>query len=82
MKIALILNDNFSMYHFRGVLIRGLIERNISVTVIVPPGEYTERLQSLGARVVFLHMLRISPLQDIRLFFALLLLFRKRRILI
>jgi Glycosyltransferase len=80
MKIALVLNDDFSMYHFRGMLISGLIERNISVTVIVPPGEYTKLLQSLGASVISLRMSRfISPLQDIILFVAIYLLFRREK---
>jgi len=78
-RIALILNDDFSMYHFRGGLIRGLVARGHSVTAIVPPGEHHDRLRGLGARVVVVPMARfLAPWRDLRLFVSTLRLLRRQ----
>ena len=77
MKIALVLNDSFSMYHFRGALIRALLKRGCAVTVVVPPGEYIEKLRYLGCKVVTIPMSRfINPVTDVRMFFKMYHFFR------
>jgi N,N'-diacetylbacillosaminyl-diphospho-undecaprenol alpha-1,3-N-acetylgalactosaminyltransferase len=77
MKIALVLNDDFSMYHFRGGLIRELVRRNIQVVVIVPPGEFRGKLEELGIRCIPIPMHRfISPIKDILLTVRLYKVFR------
>ena len=66
MKIALIINDNFTMWHFRRSLINSLIEKGIKVYTITPPGKYTEKIKSLGAVHITVPMSRfINPVNDI-----------------
>ena len=77
MKIALVMIDDFSMYHFRKGLIRKLVKHGYDVTVIVPPGKFTAKLEALGARVVLIPMHRfISPISDVRMFYRLWRIFR------
>ena len=80
MKIALILNDDFSMWHFRGGLIQALVSRNIDVCVIVPHGSYVSKLEAMGARCIPIAMNRfITPFQDLKLIFQLYSVFRAER---
>jgi N,N'-diacetylbacillosaminyl-diphospho-undecaprenol alpha-1,3-N-acetylgalactosaminyltransferase len=80
LKIALILNDDFSMYHFRGSLICHLIELGHDVTTIVPQGDFEKSLESLGARVITLPITRfISPLADFKLLVLFYRLFRREK---
>jgi len=68
MKIALILNDNHSMWHFRRGLIKELVARRYDVTVIVPPGKFTGNLEKLGVKVIPIKINRfISISSDILL---------------
>src|SRR4028118_1935931 len=72
MKIALIGNDDFSMWHFRGGLIKALVSKGMEVCVIVPPGPYVSKLEIMGARCIPMAMNRfITPLQDLKLIFKL-----------
>ncbi len=53
------------MYHFRGGLIRALVRCGIAVTVIVPPGPWVKKLESLGASCIPVPMQRfLSPWDD------------------
>lgn len=80
MKIALILNDDFSMWHFRGGLIQALVLRDIDVCVIVTPGSYVSKLEAMGARCIPVTMNRfITPFQDLKLIFQLYSVFRAER---
>ena len=80
MKIALILNDDFSMWHFRGGLIRALVAKGVDVAAIVPPGKYHGKLRELGARTIPVPMARFaSPLRDLWLIWALYRVFRRQR---
>jgi N,N'-diacetylbacillosaminyl-diphospho-undecaprenol alpha-1,3-N-acetylgalactosaminyltransferase len=77
MKIALILNDDFSMWHFRGGLIESLVSKGMEVCVIVPPGSYLSKLEAMGARCIPIAMNRfITPLQDLKLLFQLYCIFK------
>jgi N,N'-diacetylbacillosaminyl-diphospho-undecaprenol alpha-1,3-N-acetylgalactosaminyltransferase len=77
MKIALVLNDDFSMLHFRGGLIKALVSKGMEVCVIVPPGSYLSKLEAIGARCIPITMNRfITPLQDLKLVFQLYTVFR------
>ena len=79
-RIALILNDNFSMLQFRGDLISHLVACGECVTVIVPPGRQTEQLRRLGAEVIVVPMERfIAPRADVVLFFRFFLIFLRGR---
>ena len=80
MKIALILNDDFSMWHFRGGLINGLVSRELEVCVIVPPGPYVTKLEAIGTRCVTIPMNRfITPLQDLQLTWRLYKVFKTEK---
>ena len=80
MKIALVVNDDFSAWHFRGGLIRALAVRGADVCVIVPPGAYRQRIESLGARCIHVPMSRfVSPVSDVVLTIRLFRLFRRER---
>lgn len=78
MKIALILNDEFSMYHFRGGLIKRLVGKGHEVYTITPPGNFKDKLHSLGAKVIHVDMHRfISPVHDLLLLRQLYRVFKK-----
>ena len=80
MKIALIINDDFSMYHFRGGLIRELVKKGIQVSVIVPLGNFNSKLEDLEARCIPVPMDRfISPIRDIFLIARLYKIFRDEK---
>jgi len=80
MRLALVLNDDFSMYHFRGGLIRNLVKQGYEVSVIVPPGPFAGQLESLGARCLIVPMQRfISPLKDLLLIWRLFKVFKSNK---
>ena len=80
MKIALVLNDDFSMWHFRKGLISALRGRGHAVYVITPYGPYVSKLERLGAIHVAVHMERfIRPLRDLRLICDLYRVFWRHR---
>jgi N,N'-diacetylbacillosaminyl-diphospho-undecaprenol alpha-1,3-N-acetylgalactosaminyltransferase len=80
MKIALILNDDFSMWHFRKGLISALAKAGHEVTVITPDGPYVLRIKELKIRHISIPMYRFfSPLKDIALFFRFLRCFLRNR---
>jgi len=49
MRIALVLNDDFSMWHFRKGLISALCKRGCQVYTVTPGGPYVKDLEELGA---------------------------------
>jgi N,N'-diacetylbacillosaminyl-diphospho-undecaprenol alpha-1,3-N-acetylgalactosaminyltransferase len=80
MKIALILNDDFSMWHFKGGLIKALVSRGIEVCVIVPPGSYLSKLEAMGAKCIPIAMNRfITPFQDLKLIYQLYRVFKTEK---
>ncbi len=80
MKIALILNDDFSMWHFRGGLIKALVSKGIDVCVIVPPGPYVSKIEAIGARCLPIAMNRfITPFQDLKLISQLYKVFKSEQ---
>jgi N,N'-diacetylbacillosaminyl-diphospho-undecaprenol alpha-1,3-N-acetylgalactosaminyltransferase len=71
-NIALVLNDDFSMWQFRRGLVRRLCALGHTVYTITPPGPYVERLEGLGAVHRPLRMYRfVSPVADVRLLYTL-----------
>jgi glycosyltransferase involved in cell wall biosynthesis len=77
-KLALVLNDDFSMWHFRRGLIETLVADGHEVYVITPPGLYVEKLRSLGVKHFPVSMNRfISPGEDLRLIYSLYSTFRQ-----
>lgn len=80
MKIALILNDDFSLWRFRKGLIATLVKKGFKVYTITPGGPYVPKLRNLGAVHISVPMSRfIAPLRDLKLFWHFYRLFRKEK---
>jgi N,N'-diacetylbacillosaminyl-diphospho-undecaprenol alpha-1,3-N-acetylgalactosaminyltransferase len=78
MKIAIVGNDDFSIWHFRKGLIKALIGRKVEVIVISPDGPYVQYLESLGVRHIATPIYRfLSPLRDLKLCLNLYRIFRR-----
>jgi N,N'-diacetylbacillosaminyl-diphospho-undecaprenol alpha-1,3-N-acetylgalactosaminyltransferase len=81
LTIALVLNDDFAMWHFFRGLIAALGRDGHRVYVVTPDGPYVARLTALGAvhhAVGFERFL--SPIKDLRAFAALYRFYRTERI--
>lgn len=77
MRVALVLNDDFSMWHFFRGLISALLARGIKVLTVTPPGPYVTALEELGAIHAAVAMPRfVNPVGDILMLRALLKIFR------
>lgn len=80
MKVALILNDDFSMWRFRKGLILTLVRQGHQVCVITPSGPYVPRIQSLGAVHIAVPMSRfVAPFSDLKLFIDFYKVFRREK---
>lgn len=67
MKVALITNDDFSVWHFRRRLLEALIARGDEVIVIGPAGPYVQKIESTGATYAAVPIGRfVSPVSDLR----------------
>jgi glycosyltransferase involved in cell wall biosynthesis len=84
MRIALVVNDDFSAWHFRKGLILTLCEQGHTVHVVTPVGPgrpYARMIEGLGAHHHPIRLDRfISPLHDLRLLWTLYRFFRAQRI--
>lgn len=78
MKVALIINDDFSMWQFRKGLISALAGKGFDVYVITPSGPYVGKIESLDVSHIAIPMQRfISPLKDLLLLLRFYKVFRK-----
>lgn len=68
-RIAMVVNEAWNMYNFRGGLIKKLMEAGDEVTVIAPKDEFTKKLEDMGVRVIDIHINSkgINPVEDIKL---------------
>jgi glycosyltransferase involved in cell wall biosynthesis len=81
LRIALVLNDNFSMWHFRKGLIRTLCQEGHDVFTVTPDGPFVKQLESLGAKHRSVPMNRfVGPLADVAMVWHLFWTFRRERI--
>ena len=81
MRIALVLNDNFSMWHFRKGLIRTLCQQGHDVFTVTPDGPFVADLEGLGAKHRSVRMHRfVGPLADLMMLWDLYRTFRRERI--
>ena len=81
MRVALVLNDDFSMWQFRKGLISALIARGMEVYVVTPDGPYVPLLTGLSAKHFGVKMNRfINPVADLKLFIKLYRFFRSAKI--
>lgn len=80
MKAALVINDDFSMWHFRKGLLAALVKKGVEVCVLTPGKQYVSKFESLGARHIEIPMVRfIDPIKDLKAIRRLLYIFRKER---
>ena len=56
-KIALIANTSWNIYNFRRGVINSLIDQGNEVLVIAPTDAYSNKLQSMGARILHWHVI-------------------------
>ncbi len=81
MRIALITNDDFSMWHFWRGLIRALKARSVDVIVVTPEGPFVSALLGIGARHRAIILKRfMSPWSDIWFCFCLYRLFKAEHV--
>ncbi len=79
-KIAIVLNDDFSMYHFFGGLISALVAHGHDVYVLTPNGPSVCKIEDIGAKHIAVPMNRFfSPLLDLKLFVDLYKIFKKEK---
>jgi lipopolysaccharide/colanic/teichoic acid biosynthesis glycosyltransferase/glycosyltransferase involved in cell wall biosynthesis len=80
-RIALVLNDDFSMWQFRKGLIIELRRAGHEVFVYTPAGPWVKRMETLGAIHRTIPIFRfVSPLQDLALVWVLRHWFSKDRV--
>jgi N,N'-diacetylbacillosaminyl-diphospho-undecaprenol alpha-1,3-N-acetylgalactosaminyltransferase len=80
MKIALMIVDDFSMWHFHKGLLLTLKERGFEVYAITPDGPYVEKIRSLGITHIAVEMDRfINPYRDFMMTVKLYHIFRKEK---
>jgi N,N'-diacetylbacillosaminyl-diphospho-undecaprenol alpha-1,3-N-acetylgalactosaminyltransferase len=79
-KIALVCNDDFTVWHFRRGLIEELLRLGHDVTVMAPDGDFVERLESLGIRFLPVPFGRfVHPVRDLLLIRELIRIHRREQ---
>jgi N,N'-diacetylbacillosaminyl-diphospho-undecaprenol alpha-1,3-N-acetylgalactosaminyltransferase len=80
MKVAINTPRDFDIWKFHTGLIEALRARNIEVAVICSPGEYRERVQSLGVIYIPVELERfVNPVSDIKLLWSFYHIFRREK---
>ena len=79
--ISLSSNTAWSLFNFRGGLIRSLIDRHHRVCVIAPRDEFSSRLAGMGCDVLDIRIDNkgVNPMLDVRTLFDYLLLYLRLR---
>jgi glycosyltransferase involved in cell wall biosynthesis len=74
-------NTTWSIWNFRLPLVERLLETGYQVTLLAPVGEHSEKLGSIGCRVVNLTLDRkgLSPTENFKLFFRMRRVFKQKR---
>ena len=81
MRIVLITNDDFSMWHFWRGLIRTLKARSVDVLVVTPDGPFVPALLGIGARHRAVRLKRfMSPWSDMWFCVGLYRLFKAEQV--
>ncbi|MCV3285911.1 glycosyltransferase family 4 protein [Aeromonas veronii] len=77
--IALVANTSWSVFNFRGGVIKRLLNRGCFLTVIAPVDEFSEKLRAMGCNVIDLPMSAkgTNPLQDLKLMYNLFDLYQR-----
>lgn len=79
MKVLLFANTDWYIYNFRIELARSLREAGHSVVIVVPDGQYVQRIRDAGFRVIVLDMSRrgINLVQEVSTLYRLVGIYRK-----
>ncbi|HHQ4615743.1 glycosyltransferase family 4 protein [Aeromonas veronii] len=78
-KIVLVANTSWSVFNFRGGVIKYLVNAGCKLTIIAPLDDFSDKLRAMGCEVVALPMSAkgTNPLQDLKLVYTLYGLYRK-----
>ncbi len=78
-RVVVIGNADYGLWLLRRETIEGLVAQGHQVYAICPPGSCVEKLEQIGCKVCCTELSRhgTNPLQELKLFFAYLKLFRK-----
>ena len=80
MKVALVVTDSNSAWHFRKGLIKGLIIKGVNVHIITPTGPYIKNLKLLGVKHRPVKVTRfLNPLSDLKYFINLYCIFYREQ---
>jgi len=80
MKIAIVVTDAYSAWHFRGDLIRKLVENNNTVSIITPYSDYVKNIQDLGANHISVKVNRfMNPIADLKFFLRLHSIYKREQ---
>lgn len=74
-------NTTWSIWNFRLPLVRRLLSAGCRVTLLAPIGEHSEKLESIGCRLVHLQLDRkgLSPIGNFQLFLRMRRVFKQER---
>jgi len=80
-KIAMVVNEAWNMYNFRGGLIKKLMDRGHEVTVIAPKDEFTGKLEDMGVKVIDIEINSkgVNPVEDLKLIFDFRKIYRREK---
>ncbi len=80
-SVALVAHWDWVLYNFRVPLARRLAERGARVTLICPPGRYTDALQNLGFRWLPWSLRRrsLNPIREAKAIWALRQIYRQEQ---
>lgn len=78
MRVAVVQNSDFGLWHFHGSLITALRDAGAEVWAITPPGPFVQNIEALGARHRALPMARfVAPWADLIMLIRLVRMFRE-----
>ena len=79
LRLALVANTDYYLYHFRLALIKELVKRGVEVYVVAPPGEFAVYLERLGTIFVPWNLERSSfnPYREFRSLASLMGIYRR-----
>lgn len=82
-KVGVIANTSWNIINFRGGLIQAIRDAGHEVIIIAPQDEYSEELEKLNFKIIYLQSLSrkgTNPLRDLALTFELAKIYRKQKL--
>ncbi len=80
-KAVICTNDAWTLYHFRGSLMRALTARGVEVVAAGPRDRYSTQIEEMGVRFAHIPMSQVgmNPLEEFRTLMQLYRLYRRER---